>query len=373
MSSKPDPSDPAQVSPDFDAMLEHLVDPVLAIDERGVVLHVNPAATKLFGWTREELLGQKVNVLMGEPYRTEHDGYLAHYLATGETRAIGRVRKVLGRHRSGREFPAELSVSFVRTAAGLRFYGIVRDITEREQMVARLAQVERLAAMGELAAGIAHEVNNPVNTIINCAQLIKDGDDDPARLDDVIQEGMRIATIVRDLLDFARDRSGDYEDIDVEQQVRRVLSLVERRIERQGIRLDAELDTSLPTVSGLGHQIQQVLLNLILNARDALVESTAAPDRPKHILVSATCSDGQVLLRVRDNGPGVAAEDRERIFEPFFSRRRVQEGTGLGLAVSRGIVEAHGGSITLRSEVGAFAEFEIALPVPEDTATHDSR
>ena len=230
-------------------------------------------------------------------------------------------------------------------------------------MVARLAQVERLAAMGELAAGIAHEVNNPVNTIINCAQLVADGDDDPSLLDDIVQEGMRIATIVRDLLDFARDRSDERADVEIDQPIDRVLSLVSRRLERQGIRLVSEIEDGLPTIQGRSHQIQQVLLNLVLNARDAIVEAGAELGREGEIRVIAARRDDSVVVTVRDNGPGIAAGELEKIFEPFFSRRRGHDGTGLGLAVTRGIVEDHGGTIRARSEVGEFAEFEVRLPV----------
>ncbi len=346
----------------FDDMLESLVDPVMVINSGGILLEANPAACRMFGWTREELIGGPVTKLMAEPYRSEHDGYLQNFLTTGETKAIGRVRKVTAQHRSGREFPCELSVSFAMVDGEHRFYGIVRDMTEREEMVARLSQVERLAAMGELAAGVAHEVNNPVNTIINCAQLVKDGDDDPTLLDDIIQEGMRIAMIVRDLLDFAADRSDQFVPVSLADVTERVTKLVARRLERQGIHVEAEHEPDLPTVSGISHQIQQVLLNLVLNARDVLTE--VERDEPRIVVhVRRAEFEGRpaVQLSVRDNGPGVAEADRERIFEPFVSKKK-SNGTGLGLAVSRGIVSDHGGTIELDSVLGEYAEFRITLP-----------
>lgn len=343
-------------------MIDHLVDPVIVIDKRGVILTANPSACAMFGWTRDELIGGPVTRLMPDPYRTEHDDYLNNYLETGETKAIGRVRKVVGQRRGGEEFPAELSVSFAMHDGEPLFYGIVRDMTEREEMVARLAQVERLAAMGELAAGVAHEVNNPVNTIINCAQLVKDGDEDPTLLDDIIQEGMRIAMIVRDLLDFAADRSESSSSVDLAAIVSRVLNLVSRRLEHQGIKLVSTVADDLPPVNGIPHQIQQVLLNVVLNARDALSEVERTE---RTIEVHAEHDDEFVRLRVRDNGPGIEPADRERIFDPFFTKKKHAKGTGLGLAVSRGIVRDHGGQMSVVSEVGRFAEFGIALPVAE--------
>lgn len=357
-------------SEDFDAieeMLDTLVDPVLEIDVEGVVQAINPAACSMFGWPREDIMGQKVNLLMGEPYRTEHDEYLRRYLSTGETHAIGRVRKVIGRRRSGEDFPAELSVSVAVRDGRPRFYGIVRDMTEREEMAARLAQVERLAAMGELAAGIAHEVNNPINTIIQCAELVKEGDDDPALLDDVVQEAMRVAVIVRDLLNFAQDNAGQRVPLDLREACERVVRMVSRRLSRQGIELQAVFDDDMPSIDAVAHQLQQVFLNLILNARDALLASDTAPERPLiSVRVTHAEADAEqpsaLVVRVRDNGAGIPEKVRDRIFEPFFTTKSAGQGTGLGLAVTRGIITDHGGSIAVTSEVGAFTEFEIRLP-----------
>ena len=343
--------------------LEKLVDPFVIIDTSGYVVHANPAACDLFGWERDELEGEKVNVLMGEPFRTQHDGYLQNYLATGERKAIGQVRRVVGRHRDGHDFPCELSVSVSKGADGeTRFYGIVRDASERERVQAKLAQTERLTAMGELAAGIAHEVNNPVNTIINCAQLVKDGDDDPRLLDDVIQEGMRIATTVRDLLNFARDHHDELVEVDVGASLNRALRLVSRRIERQGVTLAVDLAPNLPTVRARAHQIQQVLINLLLNARDALVEAEDLEADGKRVQIRGYGDESDFVLEVWDNGPGIPAEILDSIFEPFYTRRRNSDGTGMGLAVTRGIIDEHGGTIAVHSEPGVETVFTVRLP-----------
>ncbi|HMQ23574.1 MAG TPA: PAS domain S-box protein, partial [Planctomycetota bacterium] len=191
-------------------LFDSLVDPILSIDVDGRILTANPAVERTFGWSRDQILGEPITLLMAEPFRTEHDGYVKRFLDTGERRAIGRVRQVLARHKDGHEFPCELSVSFVKRGEDVRFYGIVRDVSDRERLLERVAQVERLAAVGELAAGVAHEVNNPVNTIINCARLIKAGDPDAQLVDDIIDEGLRIAMIVRDLLDLSRHHDDDF-------------------------------------------------------------------------------------------------------------------------------------------------------------------
>lgn len=352
---------PGHDSAALSQLFDSLVDPILSIDVEGRVLTANPAVERVFGYEKEELVGNKVNMLMAEPFRGEHDTYIERYLDTGERRAIGRVRQVLARHKDGHEFPCELSVSFVKTGDSMRFYGIVRDVSEREKLMERVAQVERLAAVGELAAGVAHEVNNPVNTIINCARLLKDGDDDPQLLDDIVDEGLRIAMIVRDLLDFAREHPDDFEPVDLARVINRTKSILESRITKDDIEIHIDTGDDLARIHGRAHQIQQVLMNLVLNARDALVSLT---DRPsKTISIRArNVGDSKVEIRVRDNGPGIEECDLERIFRPFFSRKIGKGGTGLGLAVSRGIVHAHEGSIAAHSRVGEYSEFVVVLP-----------
>jgi len=346
----------------FDAVL----DPMVAIDDDGRVVAANPAVQTVFQWDREELLGRNVAVLMGEPYRTEHDGYIRRYLQTGDRRAIGRVRKVLGRRRDGSEFPCELSVSEVWTESGRRFFGVVRDVSEQENLAARMAAAERLAAVGELAAGIAHEVNNPVNTIINCAQMVKDGDTAPELCDHIIQEGLRIAGFVRELMGVATDRAGERVPIDVHAPLRAALALIAVRLRHAGIELRLDEGRDLPAVRARAQRLQQVFLNLLINAVDAL---QPLPRTDKTVAVSTRLQveggASWVVVTVRDNGPGVAEYARERIFQPFFTTKKPGEGTGLGLAVSAGIARDHGGRIELRSEVGAYSEFALWLPAAD--------
>jgi two-component system sensor kinase FixL len=343
----------------FARVVDSLVDPLLSIDGGGIVLTANPAAERVFGWRASELRGRNVSMLMGEPYRSEHDGYVRRYLETGERRAIGYTRKVLGRRRNGDEFPCELSVSEVRVGERRVFYGVVRDISDREELATRLAQAERLATVGELAAGIAHEINNPVNTIINCAQAVKEGDRDPGTVNDILQEGMRIAGIVRGILDFARDRRETPVLTDLGDVVRRTASLMEGRMQSSRIRLRLDLPADLPRARAVPQQVQQLLLNLLLNARDALVEA-GRDAREIAVALVVPPGGGAVQLRVRDNGPGIPERDLERVFQPFFTTKR--GGHGLGLAVCRRIAAEHGGRLWAESRPGEYAEFVFELP-----------
>ncbi len=350
------------------AMLAHafhsVLDPIMAIDERGVLLALNPATERVFGWPAAEVLGQNVKVLMGEPYRTEHDTYLETYLRTGERQAIGRIRKVIGRRRDGGEFPCELSVSEVWTEEGRRFFGVVRDVSEREHIAMRMASAERLAAVGEVAAGIAHEVNNPVNTIINCAQMIKDGDTAPELCDHVIQEGMRIAGFVRELMNMASDRDEQFHRVDVNEPLQRAVALLAVRMRHAGVKVTVDASAGLPAVRARPHRLQQVFLNILLNALDALRDMPRGEKRID-VLTASRVEAGKewVTVVVRDNGPGVPEYARDRVFQPFFTTKKAGEGTGLGLAVSSTIGRDPGGRLARRTPIGSFAEFTVWLPV----------
>ena len=333
---------------------------IVTIDEAGNIDIWNAAAERLFGFTAAEVRGQNVSILMPTHYAAEHDGYIRRYLATGQARIIGIGREVVGRRKDGSYFPIDLSVGEGRLGEQRFFVAIIRDITERIAIQAKLSQAERLAAIGELAAGVAHEVNNPINTIINCAQLIVDGDDARANAAVVIEEGERIADIIKDLLGHARDDRDQTQATSVQDVVARTARVVGDSFRRHGIALAVAVPDDLPPVRARPQQLQQVLVNLLLNAKDALLQEPGAADRRVQVRAS---SDGEtVALQVTDNGPGIPPELGDRIFEPFVTTKRGKGGTGLGLSISRSIVEGYGGTIAVRSAPGRGAEFCVRLP-----------
>lgn len=340
----------------FDTATEGIV----TIAAMGTIESVNGAALRLFGYQAEELIGSNVAVLMPEPFRSEHDDYLRRYLATGQKRIIGIGREVLGRRKDGSEFPIDLSVG-EGLSNGRRFFtAVIRDITDRKEMQTKLAQTERLVAVGELAAGVAHEVNNPINTIINCAQLIADGDDAGSNCEIIREEGQRIAEIVRDLLQFARDDRDRAQPTSVPEVVARTLRLLGENWKRHGISLHVDIPEDLPAVQARPQQLQQVLLNLLINAKDAL--GSCERDR-RQVWLAAVVVDSGVRLTVRDNGPGIPSDLGNRIFEPFVTTKRARGGTGLGLSISKSIIEGYGGTIGFESQVGEGTEFGVWLPL----------
>lgn len=341
------------------AIVDTATEGIVTIDERGTIETANGAAERLFGLSLQDMVGRNVRILMPQPFRDEHDSYVSRYLQTGERRIIGIGREVVGLHRDGTEFPIDLSVGEGNINGRRFFTAVIHDISDRKEMQTKLAQAERLAAVGELAAGVAHEVNNPINTIINCAQLIQDGDAPGENCTTIIEEGQRIAEIVQSLLQFARDDRDRPQPTSLDDVVQRTLRLIAENLKRHGIDLEVVVPEHLPQVHARPQQIQQVLLNLLINAKDALVHS--AQDR-RRVRISAAQRDRGAELVVADNGPGVPEKLGARIFEPFVTTKRARGGTGLGLSISKSIVEGYGGTITLDSVRGHGATFRVWLP-----------
>ncbi|MCR9247813.1 MAG: PAS domain S-box protein [bacterium] len=346
-----------------DAVIETATEGIVTTSATGTIETFNAAAEKMFGWDAGEAIGQNVRILMPNPFRDEHDGYLRRYRETGERRIIGIGREVVGRHRDGSTFPIALSVGEGEVDGQTFFTAILSDLSERNEMQRKLTQAERLAAVGELAAGVAHEVNNPINTMINCAQLIQDGDDPELNSRDIIEEGQRIAEIVRDLLQFARDDQDTPQETSLQEVVQRTLRLVGENLKRHGIRLRVEVPDDLPQVLARPQQIQQVLLNLIMNAKDAVQPQS----EPREVTLRADATKDEAQMSVSDNGPGLPEGLGDRIFEPFVTTKRARGGTGLGLSISKSIIEGYGGRLEVETAPNVGTTFRFFLPRVKET------
>ncbi len=355
------------------AIIDTATEGIVTIDARGRIESFNGAAERMFGYTPEEVLGRNVSMLMPMPFQGEHDSYLERYLRTGERKVIGIGREVVGLRRNGTTFPIDLSVGEGRIGERVFFTAIMRDITERKDMQSKLNQAERLAAVGELAAGVAHEVNNPINTIINCAQLLKDGDELLENCDTIISEGERIAVIVRDLLQFARDDRESPQSTSIWDVVHRTVRLVGENFRRHGIALQVDVPRGCRPVRASPQQLQQVLLNLLMNAKDAIAQQGVRSDSVVTVTATETNLPARgLMLVVRDNGPGVAEHLRQRLFEPFVTTKRAKGGTGLGLSISKSIVESYGGTIELAEIPTGGAEFRVWLHAEENDHSLDA-
>ncbi|MFZ2507817.1 MAG: PAS domain S-box protein [Steroidobacteraceae bacterium] len=365
---------PVSASHELQALLDVATDAVVIIDHHGIIQSFNAAAERMFGYPAAEALGSNVSLLMPEPHRTAHDSYIARYLASGEPRILGTGREVDARRKDGSVFPVALAVGRIRNSDPARFVGFMHDLTirrraadEQQHMRQRMARVSHLATLGEMAGAIAHEINQPLAAIANyaraCERLLQAPDPSLAEVQDALRQisgqALRAAEIIRRVRHLVRAREPRRDVADINALVREVSALVRAEAQPQGARVALELADGLPPLAVDGIQIQQVLLNLIHNAVEALASSAGAG--PQVIVRTELASAGEIAISVIDSGPGVDPALADRIFDPFCTTK--EHGTGLGLAISKSIVEAHHGRLGYRANEPTGACFTIRLPV----------
>jgi PAS domain S-box-containing protein len=343
------------------AATEHTGDLILITRPDGRFEHANAAFLRAFGYSRAELAALSFIDLIEPGMHDLRRDIRAEVDAKGVWR--GTLR---GLRKDGSTFPAACTITALRDAAGrfTHFVGVERDITEDIQLRDQLVRSERLSAIGELIAGVAHEINNPLQTIIGCTELMLDETDGTNRadLEIVRKEAMRAGQIVRNLLTFARRGAPDRTVIDLNDLVRATAELRDYHLEQVNIALTLRLAPKPLPVLVNREEIRQVILNLLLNAEHAIASGGTGGS----ILIETSGAGAEQTVEVTDSGQGISPELRGRIFEPFFTTREVGEGTGLGLSISHGIASAHGGSLAL-VDSPAGAKFRLTLP-PADGA-----
>ena len=340
------------------AILESAVDGILAIDEHGTIESVNRAAVDLFGYEREELIGFNVNHLMPSPYAEEHDQYLKNYLRTGEARIIGIGREVTGKRKDGSEFPLYLAVSEGSHEGQRIFTGILRDLTDLRVAEERARSAEQLASLSVITAGIAHDIGTPMNVILGYADMLKDSLDNPKdrRRAEVISEQVRRVTdLLQTLLNIARPRKAVRAVVKIDEVLDHAIEFFQEKLRSRNIEVERRVQGTT-TMLGDRDRLEQVFLNLILNAADAMGEGG------KLSIAVAPGRDDCVEITIEDTGHGIEPAALDRIFEPFYTSKDRGKGTGLGLVVSRSIVLDHLGSIDVESAVGKGTRFILRFP-----------
>jgi two-component system sensor kinase FixL len=360
------------------SILDTVPDAMIVIDERGLIQSFSAAAERLFGYRGEEVAGKNVKMMMPSPYRESHDGYLARYMQTGERRIIGIGRVVVGERKDGSTFPMELSVGEMRSGNQRFFTGFIRDLTERQKTEARLQELQselvhisRLTALGEMASTLAHELNQPLSAIANymkgSRRLLEDSSDERTTMirqamDSAGEQAVRAGQIIRRLRDFVSRGESERRVESIAKLIEEASALALVGAKDRGVRVRFQFNSTRDLALADKVQIQQVLLNLIRNAIEAMQES----DRRELTISTEFVEDNMLKISVADTGHGISPEIRAQLFQPFVTTKR--HGMGVGLSISRTIVEAHGGRIWAETNPDGGTVFNLtlrAVPVEE--------
>ena len=354
------------------SILETVPDAMVVIDEQAAIRSFSATAVRLFGYEPDEVIGENVKILMPEPYREHHDGYMRRYLSTGERRIIGIGRVVVGQRKDGSTFPMELAVGEMRSGGERYFTGFIRDLTERQQTETRLQELQselvhmsRFTALGEMASTLAHEINQPLTAIANylkgCRRILErmEGDQVPMLREAVGQaadQALRAGQVIRHLREFVARGESERHIENLPKLIEEASALALVGAKEKGVRVVFRLDPRAQLVLADRIQIQQVLLNLIRNAIEAMQDSQR---RELVIGTRGDQGDGLVEASVQDTGTGIAPDIAARLFQPFVTTKK--HGMGVGLSICRTIVESHGGKIWVESEQGRGTVFRFTL------------
>jgi PAS domain S-box-containing protein len=360
-------------------IVETANDAVVSMDETGAILLANPATSRIFGYEPIEMVGKPLTMLMPEMMRKLHENGFKRYLATGKRHVNWQGVELTAQRKDGQEFAVEVSFGELTSDGHKVFTGFIRDISERKQAEdrlraserslqmtqAELARVSRLTTMGELAASIAHEVNQPLTAVINngsaCLRLLANRNLEPEvlrrALEGIIADGTRASAVLARIRASINKEPAEKNPLDINEVIQEVLVLAGHELYENQILVDHQLTTDLPFVLADRVQLQQVLLNLIMNSIEAL---GAVTNRPRLLRVQSRIDEsGEVLVAVSDSGTGFDLEVG-RVFTPFFTTKA--QGMGMGLSISRSLVESHGGRLWATPNSPHGAVFSFTLP-----------
>lgn len=357
------------------AIVETALDAIITIDEHGLIESFSKMAEKMFGYSASEVIGENVSILMASPYREQHDAYLRRYRETGRKKIMGIGREVIARRRDGTDFPIHIAVGEMHLSGKRLFTGFLQDITDRKwaeeearKRLDELAHMSRVHSMGQMASGLAHEINQPLSAIGSYAQactlMLKSGSENADILRDsleqIAQQTERAGDIVSRLRQFVSKGTTERARIDINGVVREVVELLTHEMNDHRIQLELDLDKQLPRVQIDKVQIEQVIVNLVRNAIDAMEVSTAG-DRQLTVHTGARNPDGMIEVIVSDTGGGISQRAADRLFDAFFTTK--SDGMGLGLAISRSIVESHQGRLWATANGDKGTTFRFTLPI----------
>jgi two-component system sensor kinase FixL len=365
------------------SILDTVPEAMIVIDERGVMHSFSSAAERLFGYTADEVLGTNIKMMMPSPYRENHDSYLDRYLRTGEKRIIGTGRVVVGARKDGSVFPMELAVGEMKSDKTRFFTGFIRDLTERQEVEARLQELQselvhisRLTALGEMASALAHELNQPLSAIANymkgSRRLLQDRTDEQSlmireAMDKAAEQSLRAGDIIRRLRDFVARGETERRIESVKKLLEEASALALVGTRDRGVRVTYRFDPTLDLVLVDKVQIQQVILNLVRNAIEAMEQS----DRRELTIATERDPDGMAAVKITDTGTGISPDVASQLFQPFITTKA--HGLGVGLSISRTIVESHGGRITVEPNPQGGTIFRFTVRAVSQEELRDDR
>ena len=343
------------------------------IGSTGLIEMVNAQTERVFGYTRDELLGKPVEMLVPERYRPNHPGLRTSFFANPVSRPMGAGRDLYGLRKDGSEFPVEIGLNPIATEDGTLVLSAIVDISARKRLEERvhamdrmLTHMNRVATAGELSSSIAHEIKQPLAAMVIRASaglrwLMRDTPDlDEARaaFRAIVSSGHRVAEVIESVRAMYKKNSQDRVPVDLDDLIQNVLGLMRVELEKKKIIVQNELPGPIPSVMGHGGQLQQVILNLIRNAGEAM---DAVSNRERVLRVrSAIHNTNEVLVSIEDSGPGIDPENINRIFQPFYTTK--SDGMGMGLAICRSIIEAHEGRLWVSAGIQHGSVFRFTLP-----------
>ena len=347
------------------SLIETTQDAVVSIDRQARIVLFNPAAQRIFGYQPEEVVGQKVNMLMPEPYTSEHDGYIERYERTGEAHAIGRIRTVTAKRKNGETFPIELSVAKIPTVEEVQYGAFIRDISDKSHLQQLAVESERLATIGTMAAKFGHELGNPLNGMSLTIQLLEQrlrkqlpalDDQVTATLTRLKSEISRLNSLLQDFRSLSRKETYHFQTVSLAELVAEAIEIEIPEYAERGVKIETRFAPDLPKVRVDIDKMKQVILNLAKNAVEAMPTGGC-------LMFAGSADKAAVTLEVTDTGTGIPSE--VDVFEPFFTTKSF--GTGIGMTIVRQILAAHGGSIGYSSQVGKGRHFRSNCHPPYQT------
>jgi two-component system sensor kinase FixL len=339
----------------FRSILDTATDAILSIDENHRIILFNDAAQKIFGYSREEVVGKNLNVLIPPKYG-DHERYIRRFLDRRESEATGKTMSLTGLRKSGEEFPIELSISLTEMDGGIISTAIIRDITEHQQLEKKLLQSERLAAVGQAVAHVAHEIKSPLTVIGGFSNQIRmslTGDRDRHKLELILEEVRRLERLVGNIGDFTKEYKLVKRPVDINVVIRDVLKIMAGFLPQEKYQFNECLSAGIGEIHCDPDKLKQVFINVISNGLEAMAKGGS-------IGVTTERLPQGIEVRISDEGIGIPSEDLEHVFEPFYTTR--ERGSGLGLSISYKIVEAHDGEIWAMSRPGSGTTLVIRLP-----------